>query len=119
MIAVELPPDFGALSVTELKIVIVHKNRVNRMPSLPGIAGTGMRKLICRGDIINFQSLVLVAKLSQKRFWQCHDNYSWIGLDFSVLMTLCLRTSAAWVWQFILVSFENEEAGKFYPGNNH
>ena len=66
MIAVEHPPDFGALSVTELKIVIVHKNRVNRMPSLPGIAGTGMRKLICGDDMITFQSLsiVLVAKLS-------------------------------------------------------
>ena len=42
MIAVELPPDFGELSVTELKIVIVHKNRVNRIPSVPGMAVTGM-----------------------------------------------------------------------------
>ena len=69
MIAVELPPDFGELSVTELKIVIVHKNRVNRMPSLPGIAVTGMRKLICGSEMTTLVSL-MIAIQSQKRLYR-------------------------------------------------
>ena len=57
------------LPVTELKIVIVHKNKVNRMPSLPGIAVTGMRKLICGSEMTTLVSL-MIAIQSQKRLYK-------------------------------------------------
>ena len=46
MIAVTLPPDLGELCDNELKILMAQRKRVNNVPSLPGMAEIGMRKLV-------------------------------------------------------------------------
>ena len=48
MIAVTLPPDLGELCDNELKILMAQRKRVNNVPSLPGMAEIGMRKLVCK-----------------------------------------------------------------------
>ena len=43
--AVALPPDLGELATTEFRVLIAHRDRVSRMPTLAGMASYGTRKL--------------------------------------------------------------------------
>ena len=72
MTAVTLPPDLGELCDKELKILMAQRKRVNNVPSLPGIAEIGMRKLVCK--------LRLCFAWEMDKKWVLSKSFVYVGL---------------------------------------